>query len=193
MLKLHLGCGKKKLVGYTHIDLADYPHIDYRQDVHTLPMIKDESVELIYASHTLEYFDRCCERDGRIEVFDVLKEWRRVLAPGGILRLAVPDFEKLIEVYLKYRHLDKGGGVLGPIFGHWPIPGTDITVCHKTVYDFQTLSNVLTKAGFSDIRRWDWRKVFVDENAGFDDYSQAYYPFDKENGILTSLNVEATK
>lgn len=192
-MKLHLGCGKRKLAGYTHIDLADYPHIDYKHDIHTLPMIADGSVDLIYASHVLEYFDRCCERDGKIEVFEVLKEWRRVLAPGGILRLAVPDFDKLVEVYHYYRNLNQGGGVLGPIFGHWPIPGTDVTVYHKTVYDFNALSEVLTKAGFSNIKCWDWRKVFIDENAGFDDYSQAYYPFDKESGILTSLNLEATK
>ena len=32
-MKLHLGCGNRYLSGYAHIDLADYPHIDYKQDI----------------------------------------------------------------------------------------------------------------------------------------------------------------
>lgn len=45
-------------------------------------MFDDDSVELIYACHVIEYFDR-------IEVLDVLHEWRQVLKSGGFLRLAV--------------------------------------------------------------------------------------------------------
>lgn len=94
-IKLHLGCGKRYLPGYIHIDLADYPHIDYKHDIKTLPMFEDCSVDLIYASHVIEYFDR-------IEVITVLKEWYRVLKEGGILRIAVPDFEALVQVYMVY-------------------------------------------------------------------------------------------
>ena len=192
--KLHLGCGSKKLVGYIHVDLADYPHIDHKHDVKSLPMFGDDSIDLIYASHTLEYFDRCClTKDNSYEALDVLKEWRRILKPGGILRLAVPDFEKLIAVYMAYKDLEPKRGVLGPLYGHWPIPGTDKLVSHRTVYDEKSLTGILWRAGFKQTRPWDWRQVFVGENAGFDDYSQAYYPFDKANGILTSLNIEAIK
>lgn len=194
MPKLHLGCGSKKLAGYVHIDLADYPHIDHKHDVKSLPMFADNSVDLIYASHVLEYFDRCCPTpDGSLEVTDVLKEWRRILKPDGILRLAVPDFEKLVKLYLTYHDLEPKRGILGPLYGHWPISGTDKLVSHKTVYDFLSLSGVLKRAGFYMIEEWDWQEVFVGENAGFDDYSQAYYPFDKVNGLQTSLNVEAQK
>lgn len=183
-VKVHLGCGKREMPGYVHIDLADFPHIDHRHDVATLPMLADDSVSLIYASHVLEYFDR-------IDVLDVLAEWRRVLAPGGTLRLAVPDFAALAEVYRRTGDLDL---VIGPIFGRWQIPGTDVVVFHKTVYDFDALARVLTHVGFTDVRRWDWREVFVGDLAGYDDYSQAYYPhMDKDHGTLTSLNVEATK
>jgi predicted SAM-dependent methyltransferase len=30
-IKLHLGCGKRYIPGFIHIDLADYPHIDYKE------------------------------------------------------------------------------------------------------------------------------------------------------------------
>ncbi len=183
-VKVHLGCGKREMPGYLHIDLADFPHIDHQHDIATLPMLSDDSVGLIYASHVLEYFDR-------IEVAAVLREWRRVLAPGGTLRLAVPDFAALSHVYQEQGDLNL---VIGPIFGRWEVPGTDIVVFHKTVYDFAALQQVLGDAGFHNVRHWDWREVFVGELAGYDDYSQAYVPhMDKDNGLLTSLNVEATK
>lgn len=91
-VKLNLGCWQRYLPGFIHIDLCNLPHIDYKSSVDNLSMFDDEFIELIYASHVLEYFDR-------IEADKVLGEWHRVLKPGGILRLAVPDFEALIKVY----------------------------------------------------------------------------------------------
>lgn len=182
--RVHLGCGKRCLKGYIHVDLADFPHIDHRHDIKTLPMFDDGSIDLMYASHVLEYFDR-------IEVIDVLKEWRRVLKTSGVLRLAVPDFEALLEVYSKFRGLNK---IVGPLYGRWQIPGSDRVLYHKTVYDFTTLKDLLESSGFQDVKRWDWREVFVDEHEGYDDHSQAYIPhMDKGNGLLISLNVEAVK
>lgn len=182
--KLHLGCGKRYLEGYIHLDLANHEHIDHHHDIKTLPMFDDNSIDLIYASHTLEYFDR-------VEVLTVLKEWRRVIKRGGVLRLAVPDFESMSNVYIRSNNLDL---IIGPMYGRWQVPGGDQVFYHRTVYDFASLKNVLESARFSDIKRWDWRKVFVGELADFDDYSQAYIPhMDKENGILISLNVEAIK
>ena len=76
MLQLHLGCSKRFIPGFVHIDLADFPHIDYRHDIATLPMFEDGSVDLIYSSHTIEYFDR-------VEVIAVIEEWCRVLKRGA--------------------------------------------------------------------------------------------------------------
>ena len=49
-MKLHLGCGKRCLEGFLHIDIADFDHIDYKSSVDRLPMIDDNSVDLIYAT-----------------------------------------------------------------------------------------------------------------------------------------------
>ena len=183
-LKLHLGAGKRYLPGYTHVDLCDLPHIDYQSRVDNLSMFDDETVDTIYASHVLEYFDR-------IQVKSVLQEWHRVLHEGGILRLAVPDFEALTQVYSEYGDLNL---IHGPLYGRWEIEGSGKLVYHKTVYDFPSLKHVLKEAGYMSIRKWDWQAVFVNEYAGFDDYSQAYIPhMDKENGLLISLNVEVVK
>ena len=75
MLKLHLGCGKRDFgPDWVHIDAADFPHVTYKS-VTRLPY-KDKTVDVIYASHLIAYFDRD-------EIIKVFNEWHRVLKPGG--------------------------------------------------------------------------------------------------------------
>lgn len=181
-LRLHLGCGRRYIPGFVHVDLADFPHIDHRHDIATLPMFPDGSADLIYACHAFEYFDR-------VQAPAVLQEWRRVLRPGGTLRLAVPDFEALTGVYQDTRQLEL---IHGPLYGRIEIdvPGGKSVIYHKTTYDLTSLRSVLEAAGFRDARRYDWRQT---EHGDVDDFSQAYVPhMDKDDGTLISLNVEAT-
>ena len=91
MIKINMGCGWRDFgKDWIHIDGGDYPHLDSK-DIFNLPY-EDNSVDLIYASHVIEYFNR-------EEVKDVLNEWIRVLKPNGKLRLAVPNFEAMVELY----------------------------------------------------------------------------------------------
>ena len=56
-MKLHLGCGWRNFgPDWVHIDGGDYEHLDYN-DITKLPF-DDGTVDLIYTSHVLEYFDR---------------------------------------------------------------------------------------------------------------------------------------
>ena len=175
-MKLHLGCGVRNFgPDWYHVDNEIYDHIQWR-DVTKIPF-RSNTCDIVYASHLFEYFDRQ-------EAVNVLLEWKRVLKPEGILRLAVPDFEQLCNLY-------KGGlpmdSVIGPLYGKWSHP----PIYHKTAYDFESLSKVLESVGFKNVRRYDWRET---EHAHIDDHSQAYVPhMDKENGTLISLNVECNK
>ena len=176
-MKLHLGCGKRFIPGYTHIDVVEYDHIDIVNSIDRLPMIENDFCEVIYSCHVLEHFHKNI-------IFDVLKEWLRILKPGGILRISVPDMESLFKVYQKTNNLSL---ILGPIFGRCDY----LYNYHYTGFDFKSLKYILETVGAKDIKLYDWRKT---EHADIDDYSQAYIPhMDKENGILISLNVEATK
>lgn len=176
-MKLHLGCGKRNFgPDWIHIDGGDFDHVVHH-DLTKLPY-DDKSVDLIYSSHVIEYFDR-------EEIIPILTEWKRVLKVDGVLRLAVPDFGAMAKLYLdKNIPLDK---FLGPLYGKMKM--NDTTVYHKTTYDYYSLSNLLEKIGFYKVKEYNWRDT---EHSMFDDHSQAYIPhMDKENGDLISLNVEA--
>ena len=183
-MKLHLGCGWRDFGDdWVHVDGGDYDHLDH-DDITKLP-IDDESADLIYASHVLEYFDR---EDALV----VLREWVRVLKRGGRLRIAVPDFEAITIMYVMQKNTINCiplGSFLGPLYGKMPMGNQ--TIYHKTAYDFDGLSQLLKSVGIESIKRYDWRQT---EHSEFDDHSQAYIPhMDKENGTLISLNIEGVK
>lgn len=172
-----MGCGRRYIPGFVHIDIVDFPHVDYVTSIDNLSMFKRNSVDLIYSCHVLEHFKR-------YDVSRVLKEWHRVLKPEGILRTSVPDFEQLVNVYRKYGDLNM---IIGPLFGRLDY----LYNIHYNVFDFKMLQRYLKETGFIRIKRYDWRKT---EHWQVDDFSQAYIPhMDKENGIMISLNVEAVK
>lgn len=176
-MKLHLGCGKKHIPGWTHVDVVPLAHIDLCHPIDRLPMIQDNTVEVIYACHVLEHFMRK-------EIAGVLSEWHRVLKPGGVLRISVPNFNAIAKWYREGGDLND---VMGLLFGGQ----TYLYNFHYTVFDAKTLEEALITAGFVGLRLYDWRDT---EHADMDDYSQAYLPhLDKETGLLMSLNVEAVK
>lgn len=179
-MKLHVGCGERFLPGWKHLDARKFPHVDYVTDkLDKLDMFADNSVEEIYACHVLEHFTRAEMRSG-----GVLQEWHRVLKSGGVLRIAVPNFEAIVEEYLSSGNLEL---VMGLLYG-----GQNYEYnFHYQTYDFKRLSDLLTRAGFSQVKRYDWRD-FLPPN--YDDYSRSYLPhMDFEHGRLMSLNVIAIK
>jgi predicted SAM-dependent methyltransferase len=179
LLKLHLGCGPRHIPGFVHVDLQPGPHVDIVGPVERLP-VADGSASLVYASHVLEHF-------GRNEYKSVLKEWHRVLAPGGTLRLAVPDFAACAALYYEGGLSDRMSGLVGLLVGGQRDPYD----FHKMVFDENSLRFDLQEAGFAGVRRWEWRST---EHAGVDDYSQAYIPhLGKDSGRLMSLNLEADR
>ena len=85
IMKVHIGCGKRNFGDdWHHIDGTSYQHVK-SNDIKNIPF-KENTVDLIYASHVFEYFDR-------EQASDVLQIWKKCLKPGGIIRLAVPNFE----------------------------------------------------------------------------------------------------
>ena len=90
MIKINCGCALELLPNYTNIDLkgADI-NIDIREG---LPF-KDNEVEEILASHILEHFSF-------EELPKILDEFYRVLAPGKLLHIRVPDILKSMQNFI---------------------------------------------------------------------------------------------
>lgn len=184
MKKLHLGCGKRYLKGYLHVDCSRYEHIDYVKPIHPLPFIKDGTIEEIYCSHALEYYDF---EEAKI----VLSEWKRCLCNKVKIRLSIPDFDQLLIVY-NSNNFDIDS-IIGPVFGKWN-PFDDRYIYHKTIYTKKKIYSILNSVGFKSISFWDPLDFFGSEKDSFDDYSKAYYPhMDFDNGIPISINIIAEK
>ena len=178
--KVHVGCGKIYIPGFVHVDIQPAPHIDIVAEVDKLDVIPSDLMELVYACHVLEHFDRW-------HYVNALKEWFRILKPGGILRVSVPDFQACVEIYSSVGLVSGPSSIVGLVCGGQ----RDVFDFHKMIFDRQLLSAALRNVGFTTIREWDWRTT---EHADVDDYSQSYLPhLDKINGRLMSLNLEAVK
>ena len=180
-MKFNIGCGWRNFgEDWVHIDGGDYDHLD-SEDIF-IRNYKNDSADLIYASHFIEYLDR-------EEVVPLLERWREVLKPNGIMRLAVPDFSKITSLYIKGYEPYGMDDFVGLLYGKMPMG--DETIYHKTTYDYYSLKSLVEELGMKDYKWYDWKET---EHAEFDDHSQAYIPhMDKDNGTLISLNVEATK
>tara|TARA_Y100001949_G_scaffold118560_1_gene100726 strand:- start:39 stop:575 length:537 start_codon:yes stop_codon:yes gene_type:complete len=178
-MKFNIGCGHRNFgKEWIHIDGENYDHID-SSDIF-IKDYQDNSAELIYASHFIEYFDR-------EEVVPLMKRWKNVLIPNGVLRLAVPDFKVYSKLYSDKQY--PLNSFLGPLYGKMPMG--DKTIYHKTTYDYASLATLLKEIGMRNVKKYNWEET---EHAQFDDHSQAYLPhMDKENGTLMSLNVECIK
>lgn len=178
--RLHIGCGKAYLPpeeGWKNVDIFSTVRADIYADMTALPFDRGE-FDLLYASH-------CLEHAHRFQVLATLIHWKSLLKKGGILRIAVPDFEAVCTHYQKHKDV---GVLMGLLYGGQNHPLNR----HTTTFDFTSLSTLLIKAGFVDIHRWDWRTT---DHAQFDDFSQCYLPHMKkdEGGMLMSLNLEATR
>jgi SAM-dependent methyltransferase len=109
---LDLGCGETRheFPGYDvtlRCDARPEVEPDYLVDVRHLPF-PDGFAAHVFSSHCLEHF-------GRWEAADVLKEWARVLKPGGTMRLIVPDV-----TWAARRILEKGyadGDAMNVLYG----------------------------------------------------------------------------
>lgn len=94
-MKLHLGCGTKKLEGWINIDSVPACQPDLIHDL-TKPLpYQDESVEAVLAEDLLEHFDKYMR-------FIVFYEWVRVLKVGGTVTVQVPNFKKILLKFFKF-------------------------------------------------------------------------------------------
>lgn len=129
-LKLNIGGGSKiTLEGFTVVDRC------VGTEVYPLAY-PDECAEEIRASHVLEHFSKK-------DTLDVLREWVRVLKPGGTIKIAVPDFEWICA---NLDHPLTEGYVMGG--------QTDENDFHHALFNREKLTKLMELASLVDIFPW---------------------------------------
>jgi predicted SAM-dependent methyltransferase len=142
-----------KLLRQTQIDFIHFCQNSdiYWADVTKKIPLPDASVEIIYSSHMLEHLDK-----GEVDRFFV--EVKRILIKGGILRLAIPDLEKLINSYVQNRDAEDFMDSLNICKPRPKSLQDKIRILavgsrhHQWLYDANSLSKLLLENGFSQVK-----------------------------------------
>jgi len=175
-VNLHLGCGSVVHADFINIDTIPGPHVHFVRKIDNLSIFADRSVDLVYACHCLEHFPYR-------NVPSVLREWFRVLKEGAILRLSVPDFDLLVQMY-NQSNMD-ADMIAPPLMGG---QGNKYDF-HCSIFTEPSLSRLLTGAGFREVRRWEPGSSKL---TSFDDWSSRRITLNNITFEI-SLNLEAVK
>lgn len=126
-MKLNLGCGKQRLEGFINVDIVG-SGADVECDVQELPW-PDAVADEVMAVHLLEHIPM-------LNAALAVKEWARVLKPGGRMVLELPCRDKVFQMIRD--------GVDEPMLVLWPLWG-----------------DPRKQRTTADVHRWCWSKVEV--------------------------------
>jgi len=160
-IKLEVGTGQNPNPGYVHLDIdPGFPHLEIVCDMSKEPIpVPDNSCSELLANHVIEHIP------WRQLPF-IIKEWFRVLQPGGKLFFRTPDLEFICRTYLEGKTTkewpgDEAGMV--EVFGdcgpsQWAIiklfSGQDYpSNFHFHNLDLQSATDLLTRYGFINVNR----------------------------------------
>lgn len=138
-MKLNIGCGEKRLPGYTGVDVVARGAADIVAPANAIPLadgVADEVLSIHMAEHLTPW-----------EFEETLTEWKRLLKPGGKLVLELPNLKKCMENILSGftkdgKHPDQLGwwGLFGDprakdrhmlhVFGYTPVSMTELLQRH---------------------------------------------------------------
>lgn len=147
-VRLNLGCGPKLLPGFVNCDLpgnwSGKPP-DVECDV-TKPLpFPDAYADEIHAYHLLEHL-------WRWEAPVILKDWQRVLKPGGKLVLELPCLDKIVALYAHALIDGRAPDARLTIMGLYGDPGyRNEAMMHRWCYSVNELEQGLAALGFVDI------------------------------------------
>jgi len=155
-LKINVGSGARGHPGWVNVDFMAMESVNCVCDCRKRLPFPDNSARLIFTEHFFEHIDYTEEAPC------FLAECRRVLQPGGILRLIVPDAGSYLRAYAEpgWESLTRLRGLQA---GHFD-PYTDCAYrtkmelvnevfrqayAHKFAYDGETIEQLLRDAGFA--------------------------------------------
>lgn len=160
-IKLNVGCGDTKYAGYINVDLYGNP--DVIADMRTLPY-EDNFADRINAQHVLEHIPY-------VQFITALREWHRVLKPGGLLDIGIPDIELCMQEFMQMDDPVKWDWGISTIYGSQVNPLKHIDKCktwdanpnqidygqiHQGGMSLKKLTDVLIHVGFDIIESFNY-------------------------------------
>ena len=175
-LKLHIGPGEVNIQGWLNIDARDFDHIHIQSDQLNFNQFSDDSIQEIYLCHILEHLSF-------EELQQLLKLIHNKLKVGGIIRISVPDFDRIIAIYqAEENNIDKIKFIL--------MGGQDYEFnFHKSVFTKNSLTKSLENLGFTSIINWDTKEDF---GTNLGDWSSGEIKT-RRGRMNISLNLKAKK
>ena len=173
-IKIHLGPGDINLQGWINVDANSKKHIHIIDNDFSMNGLVDESVSEFYLCHVLEHFSFL---DSNLLINKIYKK----LKVGGVIRISVPNFEKLSQIYRENQNLDM---IKFALMGGQK----DDYDFHKSIYDFKTLKNLLILNNFNNISLWNSEDFGQDIN----DWSEGFYKVNNKK-VHISLNLKGIK
>lgn len=160
---LDVGCGRNCRPEFINLDYQWHPGIDVCWDVGRGLPFADGAMRGVFSEHCLEHFSIP-------RATGILRECRRVLAAGGILRLVVPDAELYLTIYgrqirgdtsvpFPYQPASCAEGLDSPILHVNRVfyQDRESPQGHCAMYDFHLLERMLRDAGFAAVERRSYR------------------------------------
>jgi predicted SAM-dependent methyltransferase len=179
-VRVYYGCGDVRQPGYVNVDVRWTPAVDLLADLEWCAIHLEDACEEVFMSHVLEHYASPGKawRGGPRTVAGALCSVGRMLRPGGLIRLAVPDFAALATLYVEGR-VPLHPRILGRLVGEQDYPQNS----HRCVFDEALLTECLVRAGFGQVERWSCETLGIVPDSSFDVLE----------GVATSLNLCARK
>jgi predicted SAM-dependent methyltransferase len=147
-IRLNLGCGGKILPNWVNVDLEGNwsgQKPDIVSDLRGLPF-DDGVADEAQAIHVIEHFYRW-------EAEDLLREWMRVLKPGGLLILEAPCREKVFSYITACL---RAGQEMNPRLSMWALYGDpnyrSEAMCHRWLWSAPELMALMRSIGLEDVK-----------------------------------------
>ncbi|MDP6787807.1 MAG: methyltransferase domain-containing protein [Rhodospirillales bacterium] len=151
---LQLGCGPNFHAGFVNADFyvtrlfSRKRRPDWMVDLRKPLKCPDNWFDGLFTEHVLEHLQPA-------DALHFLTESLRILKPGAVARISVPDTRKFVMAYLG-REDDGGLPYRFPDRADYLAALTQMHG-HQSIWDEENLSRVLGETGFINIRRQDYR------------------------------------
>lgn len=136
-MRLHLGCGKKRLKQYVNVDKYPTGAANLLASAHQLPC-RDGALDAIYTVHMVEHLPPT-------EFTAALVDWMRVLRSGGTLTVRCPNFELYVREWLEADYEYRWDWGIRNLLG-WQERGDGMLT--RNGFSVRRLTDLLTAAGF---------------------------------------------